>query len=77
MSILLILLSSGLGCHTEVVGSNPSNDGKIACAHIRAKKIPRLIFILIFIHTANIYFSTQKNDARHLYVDIGDGLKIP
>jgi hypothetical protein len=32
---------------------------------------------LIFIHAANIYFSTQKNNARYLCVDIDDGLKIP
>ena len=32
---------------------------------------------LIFIYAANIYFSTQKDDVRHLCVDIGDGLRIP
>ena len=27
--------------------------------------------------TENIYFNTQKNDAHHLCVDIGDGLRQP
>ena len=31
---------------------------------------------LIFIPATNIYFSMQKNDVRHLCVDIGDGLRI-
>jgi len=34
-------------------------------------------FFFIFIYAANIYFSTQKDDVRHLCVDIGDGLRIP
>ena len=31
----------------------------------------------IFIHTKNIHFNTQKNDTRHLCVEIDDGLKLP
>jgi hypothetical protein len=53
----------------EVVGSNPSNAEKIVCA--------KKEFFFIFIHAVNIYFNMQKNDARHLCVDIGDGLRIP
>ena len=52
----------------EVVGLNPSNV---------EKNRTRTYSCIFFIHAANIYFSTQKNDARHLCVDIGDGLRIP
>jgi len=58
----------------EVVGLNPSNAGKNRTRAYSRKKSRdlRLLFPLqIF------YFSTQKNDARHLCVDIGDGLRIP
>ena len=66
----------------EIVGSNPSNARK---NHTRAysRKNSRDLWwekensFLIFISAANIYFSTQKNDARHLCVDIGDRLRIP
>ena len=76
---------AGKGTHeAEVVGSNPGNIEKIARAHTREKNHEtceragkKKIFFWIFIHAANIYFSTQKNDARHLCVDIGDGLRIP
>ena len=73
----------------KVVGSNPGNTGKNRTRTYLCKKLRDLrkknrnslgekenIF-LIFIHTANIYSSTQKNDARHLCVDIGDRLRIP
>ena len=70
----------------KVVGSNPGN-GRKNRKHIRAKKRgtcdlrrerggKKKIFF-IFIHTKNIYFNTQKNDTRQLFVDIGDGLRLP
>jgi len=48
---------------------------KIAGLVTRARWEKENIF-LIFIRAANIYFSAEKNDARHLCVDIGDGLRI-
>jgi len=68
------------------MGSNPGN-GRKNRKHIRAKKRgtcdlrrerggKKKIFF-IFIHTKNIYFNTQKNDTRQLFVDIGDGLRLP
>ena len=61
----------------EVVGSSPSNAEKNRTRAYSLKKSHNLkIFFFIFIPAANIYFSTQKNDARHLCVDIGEGLRI-
>ena len=62
----------------EVVGSNPRNAGKNRTRAYSCKKLRDLQknLFLIFIPTANIYFNMQKNDARHLCVDIGDGLRI-
>jgi len=54
----------------EVVGSNPSNVGKNHAA-CDAGAVGKRKY-LIFIQTANIYFSMQKYDTRHLCVDIGD-----
>ena len=69
---------------TEVVGSNPGNGGKSRMCAYSCKKIARLRcalgkenIVLIFIHSGNIYFNTQKNDARHLCVDINAGLRLP
>jgi len=70
----------------EVVGSNSGNTGKNRTRAYSRKKSRDLrrerggknkIFFLNFIPTANIYFSTQKNNACHLCVDIGDVLRIP
>ena len=64
----------------EVVGSNLGNAGKNRTrAYSHKKQLMWEIenINLIFIHAANIYFSTQKNDACYLCVDIDDGLKIP
>ena len=58
----------------EVVGSNPNNAGKNHAA-CDAGAVGKRKY-LIFIHAAHIYFSTQKNDARYLCIDIGDGLRI-
>ena len=73
---------------TEVVSSNPSNAEKNRTrAYSRKKSLDLRLatrarcekenIFLIFIPAANIYFSMLKNDARHLCVDIGDGLRIP
>ena len=57
------------------MGSNPDNVRK---NRMRAySQTEKENIFLIFIHAANIYFSTQKNDARHLCVDIGGALRIP
>ena len=53
----------------EVVGSNPSNAKKNRTRAYSRKKSRDLRWekeniLLIFISAANIYFSTQKNDAR-------------
>ena len=71
----------------EVVGSNPGNAEKNHSAHICAKNHAtydlrrecgeKKKYIFIFIHAVNIYFNTQKNDTRQLYVDIGDKIRIP
>ena len=66
-------------------GSNPGNGTR---AHIRTKNRTtcdlrhersrkKKIFFKIFIHTENIYFNTQKNNAHDLCIDIGDGLRLP
>ena len=66
-------------CEAEVVGLNPGNAGKnrATCDLRRERGGKKKRFFLIFIHAANIYFSTQKNDARHLCVDISAGLRLP
>ena len=64
----------------ELVDSNPSSARKNCTRAYSRKKNhawDKENIFLIFISAANIYFSTQKNDARHLCVDIGDGLRIP
>ena len=63
----------------EIVNSNPGNGGKNRTRAYSRKKYlsgyPRIFFI--FIPTRNIYFNIQNNDARHLCVKIGDGLRLP
>ena len=51
----------------EVVGSNPDNAGKNHTRPYSLKKSRGLQLL---------FLSTQKNDAHHLCVDIGDGLRI-
>ena len=55
-------------CETEVVGSN-SSYARINRTHAYSRKKSRDLQLF--------YFSTQKNDACHLCVDIGDRLRIP
>jgi len=61
----------------EVMVSNPSNAGKNRATCDASAVEKRNFNFFIFIHIANIYFTMQKNDIRHLCVDIGDGLRIP
>ena len=59
----------------DVAGLNPSN-GRKNRATWGASAVGKRKHFLIFIHTENIYFNIQKNDVRHLCVDIGDMLRL-
>ena len=55
----------------KVVGSNPDNARKN-----RATCDASAVGNFFFIYSENTYFNMQKNDVRHLCVDIGDGLRL-